>query len=117
MQKFYIIILSMLLTACYQAKIEDPLVGKYYFGYNVVHPARAGLVQVFDDGEKTYLQLTNKCKGLEVESDSGRNIYPVVSKESGKWNEYQGVFERLVLSCKGEDTVITRIGGVNTAIK
>lgn len=57
--RYYPLILIFCLTACTVRPLEyrGPSVGQYNFNYSIEAPRRAGLIQVFDDGERTYFKI------------------------------------------------------------
>jgi len=83
-------------------------VGRYDFGYRIALREKTRLIQVFDDGEKTYLQF------LDLERLEAPKIYNNAERLSherkGNFALLEGTFESLVVFAgKGRSLVLKEV--------
>ncbi len=110
MLKVIITSLVILTLGC-STKAPQHLLG-YNFNYKVDKPENNDLIQVFDDGEKTYLhifELSNKKEpsvtALKIGEDSPkRKYYRIVNN----YIVLDGIFKELEVNSKGKITKISK---------
>lgn len=67
----YYITIALLITlggcATHRVPAESLAVGRYYFGYSLIPPTANSIVQVFDDGNATLIQVpTTRTKSKNI---------------------------------------------------
>jgi hypothetical protein len=91
---------------------ESETLGVYHFGYLVTHGARTGLIQVFDDGQMTFVQFL-PSKGIR---EKERTFYsPKEEREIEKVGDVRnqvslkGVYEEFHVVHEGRVTTVQRV--------
>ncbi len=67
----------------------------FNFAYSAEHQEAIGLIQVFDDGQRTYLQFKDRSPYLAIEREGG-GLIPV--HQEPPYVVLEGVYERLALT-------------------
>jgi hypothetical protein len=104
-----LIALAAILAGCAAPAARDaaPVVlDRHNFEYSVASREDVQLVQVFDDGSKTYLQFTH-APAEPVVIDSGTESKPLLYTGDGPYLIVSGVYVRLAVSVGAHSTVVT----------
>jgi outer membrane protein OmpA-like peptidoglycan-associated protein len=72
-----------------------PLPAGFNFAYHADHRAQIGLVQAFDDGEHTYLQLVDRSPHLSIREGADGRALPFHAND--RYVTLDGVYEQLLL--------------------
>ncbi len=95
---------GLALTGCALRPAQPtPKLGKYSFEYQIQDRQRVGLIQAFDDGEKTFLQFSAHDEGspiVRISADAPALAYTW----SGPYMILDGTYKTLLVSV-GQDTV------------
>lgn len=98
MKPFLYLIVVASLTGCATGRAPEPItdgIGRYVFDYTVVGGSAANLVQVFDDGTKTYVQFKSFAQIRPViRTAGGLNL---AYERSGPYAIVAGVHNRLTV--------------------
>lgn len=104
-------VLFCLLAACAPRRVAAPTAasfGRYSFSYEIENQTALGIIQVFDDGQKTYL----KClPGTPIDFEiKGKEKRPLTVKQEGGFLTVYGIHERLTIKDKEKkEATIRRI--------
>jgi outer membrane protein OmpA-like peptidoglycan-associated protein len=98
MKPFLCLIVAASLTGCAAIRAPHPVtdgIGRYVFDYNVTGGRAANIVQVFDDGTKTYVQFNGFAQIRPVIRTAGGSDLPY--ERSGPYAIVVGVHDRLTI--------------------
>jgi len=112
MMRWLLLVVSILcITACsHRAPLStEPVLGKYYFNYSLTRPSQTGLIQVFDDGENTYLKFIST---KETPSLSLIEIYQLETQEGGDGGKVLAEPERKQLEPESVSGNMVTVKGV-----
>ena len=110
MRVIMLFLLISVLPSC-SLNSEAPIperVGRYDFGYRIALGEKTRLIQVFDDGERTYLQFLDlgKLEAPQIYNNAKRLSY----ERRGNFALLEGTFESLVvLAAKGRSLVLKEV--------
>ena len=94
-------VLFCLLAACAPRQVPAPTAasfGSYSFAYEIENQTALGIIQVFDDGRKTYLKcLPGTPINFEIKAKEKR---PLTVKQEGGFLIVSGTHERLTIKDK-----------------
>lgn len=109
MLRYVLILLTACVASCQTStKHESTTLGSYNFNYKISNRENVGLVQVFDDKSKTYLQFIPTIE-VDPRVSNNETLSPLEIYKEGSYYLVHGVYNHLLVAMYDQVSVVDRI--------
>lgn len=95
-------------TGCYPAENHRTTLGNYNFNYRIQDRESVGLVQVFDDSSRTYLQFVPGNEITPIVRTDGL-AQPLETTKDGSYYLVNNIFKKLLVALGNQSTWVEKI--------